>query len=104
MKPKTPPGLSREAGALWRRMQAEYGIGDSGGMEILTRACEALDRIRSAQAVINKAGILVFGANKIPKANPATQIERDARSAFLQAMKQLNLDLEPLKAIGRPPA
>ena len=34
-----PPGL-----ALWNRIQAEYRISDSGGVELLSLACQALDR------------------------------------------------------------
>lgn len=111
-KPKSPPGLSREAATLWRSIQREYNIIDAGGLAILARACEALDSMRAAQKVVQRLGPIVVGPSKlvdgkcepgVVKANPAAAVERDSRAAFLAALKQLNLDLEPLRdRPGRP--
>jgi hypothetical protein len=37
------------------------------------------------------------------KVHPLCAVERDARSGFLNSLKALGLDVEPLKGIGRPP-
>jgi hypothetical protein len=36
------------------------------------------------------------------KPNPACTIERDARQGLLAALRALNLDVAPLKPLGRP--
>ena len=43
----------------------------------------------------------MWSTDKTPRANPACTILRDARNGELQALKQLHLDVEPVKAIGR---
>jgi len=55
--------------------------------------------MRGAQALIKRHGLMVKS-----RANPAVMIERDSRLAMLRALRQLNLDLEPLRdGPGRPP-
>jgi P27 family predicted phage terminase small subunit len=101
---KTPPkGLSPEARGLWRSIGSEYGIGDPGGRLILASACEAFDRMRQAQRKLKREGITATDRFGQKKSHPATAIERDSRAAMLAALKQLNLDLEPLEQRpGRP--
>jgi P27 family predicted phage terminase small subunit len=103
MKTKIPQKLSVEARGLWQKLAKEYQIEDQGGLAVLQVACEALDRLRAAQAGIKKDGMTFtdrFGQVRI---NPLTSVERDSRAQYLQALKALNLDLEPLKdRPGRP--
>lgn len=87
---------------MWQRLQAEYSIVDAGGLVVLTAACEAFDRMRAAQKLIAKDGMVAADRFGQQKPHPAVVIERDARGQMLAALKQLNLDLEPLKSIGRP--
>ena len=57
----------------------------------------------AATKAIEQYGIVVPGTGGSVKANPACAVERDARAQFLGALKQLNLDLEPLHdGPGRP--
>lgn len=103
MKKAAPAHLSKEAKVIWGKLVKEYGIEDAGGLEILRAGTEAFDRSQAARASIDKIGLLVkdrFGAFK---PHPLIACERDARAAYLQALKQLCLDVEPVKDIGRPP-
>ncbi len=102
MRTTPPKHLSREASKLWRDLVNEYGISDGAGLLYVERACESLDRLRSAQAVLKKEGLTVAGQGGTTKAHPCAAIERDAHSAFRQSLKALNLDLEPIGPIGRP--
>jgi P27 family predicted phage terminase small subunit len=94
---KAPKNLSREAKNLWRRIQDEYAITDEAGLLILATACEAFDRMRGAQSTIEAEGATFHDKWGQPRSHPATVIERDSRAAMLSALKQLNLDIEPLR-------
>jgi P27 family predicted phage terminase small subunit len=100
---KPPKGLSAEACKWWESIRVEYDVSDPGGLMILASACEAFDRMRQAQRRLRREGLTSKDRFGQVKANPLTVIERDSRAAMLAALKQLNLDLEPLEQRpGRP--
>ena len=93
-----PPEHLKPAGAeLWAKVQKEYGVNDAGGLALLTTAAECLDRIRAAQVAIEAHGELVLDRYGQMKVSPACQLEKEARNGLLLALKQMNLDLEPLR-------
>ena len=101
---KAPKNLSREGKNLWRKIQGEYQITDEAGLLILATACEAFDRMRLSQEILKKEGMATTDRFGQAKAHPMTTVERDSRTAMLAALKQLNLDIEPLRdGPGRPP-
>lgn len=101
--PKPPQELSDEAQALWLRLVEEFVIEDAAGLAILDRACEAFTRMKQATRLLDAEGLVVLDRWKQPKPHPAVSIERDSRAAFLQGVKSLRLDLEPLNhGPGRP--
>ena len=89
----------------WRKaLIAEFGIEDAGGLLILQTAAEAFVRMRLAQESIHKDGMTTTDRWGQVKPHPLLNTERDARGQLLGAIKQLNLDLEPLHPRpGRPP-
>ena len=100
---RAPAHLSDEARRWWRELQKEYAIGDAAGLLLLQTACEAHDRMKMAQAAIAREGQTVMDRFDQAKPHPLLTVERDARAAMLAALKQLNLDLEPLRdGPGRP--
>jgi len=99
---RAPGHLSAEARKWYRLIRSEYGIEDSGGLLILLALCEAFDRMKDAQKVIEKEGTSVKDRFGQLRMHPLCSVERDARSAIYAGLKALNLDLEPLKEIGRP--
>jgi P27 family predicted phage terminase small subunit len=107
LSPKTPAApkhLSAEARRWWRSICNEYAITDKAGLLLLQTALEAFCRMRDAQKIIAEHGSMILDRHEQLKINPLIAAERDARSAMLQSLKALNLDLEPLKdAPGRPP-
>jgi P27 family predicted phage terminase small subunit len=104
-KRSTPPKhLSTEAKRWWKKLTAEYTLDDSAGLLLLTTGMEAFDRMRQAQQVIAADGPSVVDRYGRTKAHPLIAVERDARAALHRAMRELNLDLEPLRpGPGRPP-
>lgn len=99
----TPPKhLSREAKGIFNAISQEYEISDCAGLKILRVAAEAFDRAQAAREQIDKDGMTVVDKAGQTKPHPLLPIERDSRAAFLAGLKALNLDMEPIKAIGRP--
>jgi P27 family predicted phage terminase small subunit len=98
--PTAPKHLSGEARALWSSIVANYEM-EAHHLAILERACEALDRMREAQAAIRDKGAYVEGRFGL-KAHPALAVERDSRTAHLRALRELGLDLEA-PTTSRPP-
>ena len=97
-----PPAHLGEAGReLWSSIQAGYAIVDPGGLALLAVAAEAADRVASCRKQL-EAGEVIF-VNDVPRAHPAAAIERDARAGLIRALKELHLDVEPLRdRVGRP--
>ncbi len=102
MASPAPRDLSAAARAFWSDVMRDFAIDDAAGLRLLLTACQSLDRMREAQALIKKHGILVKDRFGQLVRNPATTVERDARTAMLHALKALNLDIAPPGKAGRP--
>ena len=100
---KAPATLSVEARGWWARLLDEYGIDDPAGLLLLQTSLEAFDRMKQAQKRIKKDGAIIKDRFDQLRAHPAITTERDSRAQMLMAMKNLNLDIEPLRdGPGRP--
>jgi len=98
--PSPPAGLSAEARKLWSDVLEEFEL-PAHAAKTLHVACQTLDRLREAQAAIAADGIILDGRQG-PRPHPGIAIERDSRTAFLRAMREIGLDIaEP--ATLRPP-
>jgi len=88
---------------LKKDILAEFDISDRAGLEILNRAIESFCRMKEAELIIDREGLTVLNRFNEIREHAAVNIARKARSQFLQAIKQLNLDaLPPNHRIGRP--
>ena len=102
-RPKSPRGYTLEARRLWEQVVEGWDL-DPPATTILDLACHALQRIREAQQLIARDGLVVTDRFGQRKPNPAAAIERDAKQTLLRSLRALNLDLEPLRdGPGRPP-
>jgi hypothetical protein len=81
---------------------AEYEISDAAGLRLLEVAGAWMDRMQEAEELLKREGLTLPDRCGGSKLHPANIILKDARAHFLQALKALYLDLEPLKSIGRP--
>ena len=100
---KAPKHLNVDAKRLWAKLQREYVIEDQGGLLLLQTAAEAFQRMRECQQRIESDGHVLTDRFGQPKAHPLLCVERDCRSQMLQALRHLNLDVEPLKGrVGKP--
>jgi P27 family predicted phage terminase small subunit len=101
--PKPPKHLSRAAKSLFRALQAEYGIEDAAGLDLLSDYCEFYDRREQARSIIRQEGAVIKDRFEQSVPHPATRIERDSSAAMTRILRQLNLDLEPIhNKPGRP--
>lgn len=101
-KPRPPAGLSAEARRLWKSILEQYEIDDDAGFLLLRTAMESLDRMREAQTILQKDGIVIADRFGQKRQHPATLVERDAKNMLLRSLKSLNLDITPSGPIGRP--
>ena len=88
-RPRRPSGLSKAAGVLWERLQREYRVLDAAGLAVLEQALRAFDRAEEARRLLDREGCVVKDRWGQVKLHPAASVERDARAAFLSALKQL---------------
>jgi hypothetical protein len=89
-----PAHLGRHGREFYAAQVADYKITRPARLELLTRAAEALDRLRQAQEAIAKDGLMADG-----KIHPAAKVEKEARDGFLAAMRMLKLweERKPLR-------
>ena len=101
--PQPPRPLGEHGLAFWRAVQAEYGVADTGGTELLAQACAALDRAEECGAAIARDGLTIQGPSGI-KAHPLIKEELGSRAFVTRCIARLGLDVEPVQRVGRPPA
>lgn len=87
----------------WRdALAADYAITDPAGVALLDQAAEAAHRAEQARELLAKEGLVLRDRWNQPKPHPATIIARDAEASFRSALRELRLDLEPARPVGRP--
>ena len=99
---KAPSHLSKEAKEIFNGLCEEYSINDIAGLRILRVSLEAFDRAQACRKAIDRDGLTILDKFNQTKPHPLLSTERDSRAAFLAGLKALNLDLEPIKTVGRP--
>lgn len=87
---------------LWKSIMAEYEIADAGGQQMLTLACQQLDRAEACREQIDRDGEVVHTKHG-PKEHPLLKQELQSRSFVVRTLQRLGLDVEAIKPAGRPP-
>ena len=100
--PKPPRHLSKESKGIWKEILGEYDL-QASEQTILKLALENYDRAQMCRAQIANEGATVLAPSGMLKPHPALQAEKNAISAYLQAMRLLALNEEPPGPVGRPP-
>jgi len=94
--------LTKETQLWYDEMVGEYAF-ESHHLRLLQLACEAFDRAAAAQAVIDTEGIVYLDRFGAPHPRPEVKIKENATAQFASICKQLGLDLEEVRPVGRPP-
>ena len=97
-----PRPLGEHGMALWRSVTGEYRVDDAAGIEFLTQACQAADRVeRLAEEITADGEIIRTRAG--PRAHPGLKDEIALRSFIVRTLERLGLNFESLRPTpGRP--
>jgi hypothetical protein len=89
---------------LWSRIVEQYDLSDAGGVELLTLACQCLERAEALRAQIDTDGEIQYVKN-VPKAHPAIRDEINCRKFIAASLSRLGLAVEvpAQRPVGRPP-
>lgn len=90
---KSPAHLNAPERVLWRQLLSAHRFDDAASLALLRTAMEAHMRARRCREAIDRDGEAVSDRFGQTKSHPLLPAERDARSAFLAAMKLLGLDM-----------
>ncbi|MDZ7699500.1 MAG: P27 family phage terminase small subunit [Deltaproteobacteria bacterium] len=74
----------------------QFDISDQAGLEILEQAIQSYIRMEQAREIVDKDGLTYTNRFNEIREHPSLNTERKARSQFLQALKQLSLDIVPI--------
>jgi phage terminase small subunit len=90
---KPPSHLGEIEVGIWKRVLADYQFGTAIAFDVLTTSLEAHMRAREAREAIQRDGMTVIGRDGQQRPHPLLSVERDARAAWLQGLKMLELEL-----------
>ena len=90
-KPSPPDHLTIESQNLWADIATRYTL-EEHHLKMLTTACEAFDRQQAARTIIAAEGLTYQNRFGDPVKHPAVAVEEAAETAFLKAMRALDLD------------
>lgn len=97
-----PRKLGKHGMDLWRSVTGEYLIDDCGGIELLTGACQSLDRAESCRAQIDRDGEMLKTKTGL-KEHPLLKAELACRAFIARSIQRLGLEFEAVRASpGRP--
>ena len=101
--PKPPAHLALPTARWWEEVVDDYQL-EGHHLRLLQAACEAWDRAQQAREILAAEGVTFTDDRGNPRAHPAVQIEKDARTAFARLIRELDLDTEPRpQERSRPP-
>lgn len=91
--PPPPTHLEPPERVLWGEVHQAFMLDDAASLALFRSALEAHQRARRCREAIDRDGEAVRDRWQQLKPHPLLSAERDARAAFLAAMRALNLDL-----------
>ncbi len=92
--PKPPEHLQPATQSWWRAIVAKFEL-EPHQLHTLQAAAESWDRKEQARQALAQHGLSYVDAKGMVRALPEAAIERDSRTAYLRAMRELDLKIEP---------
>jgi phage terminase small subunit len=94
--PQPPEWVQPQEREFWDATVRDYVI-EGPALAMLEVACSAMQRLREARDVLDREGLVVEGRYAgMTRQHPLVTVERDARVQLLRALRELDLDGEPL--------
>jgi P27 family predicted phage terminase small subunit len=91
--PQPPDHLGEPERQIWRHVFEDFELSTRTAEAVLTAALEAHQRARECREAITREGMTLGGRDGQAKVHPLLAVERDARQAFLAAVRALGLEL-----------
>ena len=95
--PQPPSHFGEAEQRIWRDIFSDYEFSTKTAIAVLTAALtaalDAHQRARECREAILREGMTVVGRDGQAKVHPLLAVERDARQAFLSAVRTLGLEL-----------
>src|SRR5579883_2547224 len=85
--PPAPRHLDAVERRLWRQIVSDFEFSDGAALAVLRAGLEAHQRMRRCRETIDREGESIRDKWGQIKAHPLLAAERDARAAFLAAMR-----------------
>ena len=89
---KIPSHLSKQSSEFYSVIMNEFEL-EPHHCELLTLACECLDRMRTARNQIKKDGLFCRDRYGQTKTHPAQRVENDNKTLFARLIRELGLDI-----------
>jgi phage terminase small subunit len=89
--PPPPEHLRPETQQWWTAIASQFDF-EPHQLRTLQCAAESWDRKEQAREALGKHGLVYTDAKGMVRARPEAAIERDGRTAYLRAMRELALD------------
>jgi P27 family predicted phage terminase small subunit len=90
--PPPPEHLGKPEQKIWATVFGDFNMTQTAHAVLIT-ALEAHQRARECREIIKREGMTITGRDKQAKVHPLLAVERDARQAWLSAIKTLGLEL-----------
>ncbi len=91
--PPPPEHLGEPERQLWADVHRDFTLDTRAAVAVLVTALEAHQRARECREQIERDGLTVEGRDGQLRVHPLVAAERDARAAWLSAIKTLGLEL-----------
>jgi len=95
-----PKGLSYEAKKLWQDTVKMWELDDPTALVNLRNACFSLMRLRQAEAIVKREGMISTNRFRVQVKHPAMLIVKDETQSMRASLEALHLDLESLHGEG----
>ena len=92
-RPQPPAHLGEPERTIWTNVFLDYRQSTRLAIDVLRSGLESHQRARECRETIARDGATVTGRDGQLRAHPLLSVERDARAAWLAAVKLLGLEL-----------
>ena len=99
MGTRAPSGLGRSGRALWRQVNAEFGLAPHESA-VLVQVCRLVDRLDQLEAELAGGPLTVLGSTGQPRAHPLLAEQRHQMRVLESLSRALSIPL-PSEEVGR---